>query len=282
MVLERLKQLAYQVDSTSLPPHPFDPLSSSEIDAAVAIIRAGYDGSLKINTVTLREPQKAEVVAWLADPQNNPRPHRAVDIVAISPGGKVYDGIVDLTDKKVLQWKHTEGVQPLITMEDLNAVEALAMKDPKIISSVELLEFRQGICIRFIVIVWNTFSTYFITTVSMHIRPTYNHETKEFIHIEVPRVKRSISKAPLSNYNVRSIEIEGVNGRVIDWQTWNIHVGFNYREGIVLNNITFNDKETVRPIFYRLSLAEMVVPYGNPEHSHQRKHAFDLGEYGGG
>ncbi|ODH44354.1 hypothetical protein ACO22_00889 [Paracoccidioides brasiliensis] len=135
MVLERLKQLAYQVDSTSPPPHPFDPLSSSEIDAAVAIIRAGYDGSLKINTLTLREPQKAEVVAWLADPQNNPRPHRAVDIVAISPGGKVYDGIVDLTDKKVLQWKHTEGVQPLITMEDLNAVEALAMKDPKIIST---------------------------------------------------------------------------------------------------------------------------------------------------
>ncbi|KAL6713239.1 peroxisomal copper amine oxidase [Lecanora helva] len=26
----------------------------------------------------------------------------------------------------------------------------------------------------------------------------------------------------------------------------------------------------------------MVVPYGNPEHPHQRKHAFDLGEYGGG
>ncbi|ODH52160.1 hypothetical protein GX48_01715 [Paracoccidioides brasiliensis] len=271
MVLERLKQLAYQVDSTSPPPHPFDPLSSSEIDAAVAIIRAGYDGSLKINTVTLREPQKAEVVAWLADPQNNPRPHRAVDIVAISPGGKVYDGIVDLTDKKVLQWKHTEGVQPLITMEDLNAVEALAMKDPKIISSVELLEFRQGICIRFIV----------ITTVSMHIRPTYNPETKEFIHIEVPRVKRSISKAPLSNYNVRSIEIEGgYRGAV------KAHSHYPVRkcllQSIVLNNITFNDKETVRPIFYRLSLAEMVVPYGNPEHSHQRKHAFDLGEYGGG
>lgn len=37
-----------------------------------------------------------------------------------------------------------------------------------------------------------------------------------------------------------------------------------------------------RPIFYRLSLAEMVVPYGNPEHPHHRKHAFDLGEYGGG
>lgn len=59
-------------------------------------------------------------------------------------------------------------------------------------------------------------------------------------------------------------------------------MGFNYKEGIVLNNITYNDHGNVRPIFYRLSLAEMVVPYGNPEHPHQRKHAFDLGEYGGG
>ena len=32
----------------------------------------------------------------------------------------------------------------------------------------------------------------------------------------------------------------------------------SHKEGIVLN-ITYNDKGTVRPIFYRLSLAEMVV-----------------------
>ncbi|ODH44355.1 hypothetical protein ACO22_00890 [Paracoccidioides brasiliensis] len=129
----------------------------------------------------------------------------------------------------------------------------------------------------------------------MHIRPTYNPETKEFIHIEVPRVKRSISKAPLSNYNVRSIEIEGgYRGAVKAHSHYPVRKCLLQSERpshrlanleyscIVLNNITFNDKETVRPIFYRLSLAEMVVPYGNPEHSHQRKHAFDLGEYGGG
>lgn len=132
--------------------------------------------------------------------------------------------------------------------------------------------------------------------------PIYNAETKEFIHIDVPPVRRPINKAPPQNYHVDAIQQQGgyrndvkpiniaqpegvsfkVNGRLIDWQNWNIHVGFNYREGIVLNNITFNDKGTVRPVFYRLSLAEMVVPYGNPDHPHQRKHAFDLGEYGGG
>ena len=49
-----------------------------------------------------------------------------------------------------------------------------------------------------------------------------------------------------------------------------------------MSTITYNDHGEVRPIFYRLSLAEMVVPYGVPEHPHTRKMAFDSGEYGMG
>lgn len=132
--------------------------------------------------------------------------------------------------------------------------------------------------------------------------PIYNADTGKVIHIDIPPVRRPLSKAPPNNYHRAAIEAEGgyrtdlkplhitqpegvsftVNGRIVEWQNWKLHVGFNYREGLVLNNITYNDKGTERGIFYRLSLAEMVVPYGNPEHPHQRKHAFDLGEYGGG
>lgn len=55
----------------------------------------------------------------------------------------------------------------------------------------------------------------------------------------------------------------------------NVGIGFSHREGIALSTITYNDDGTVRPIFYRLSMAEMVVPYGAPEHPHPRKFAFD-------
>ena len=51
---------------------------------------------------------------------------------------------------------------------------------------------------------------------------------------------------------------------------------FSHREGIALSTITYNDDGVVRPIFYRLSLAEMVVPYAAPEHPHARKFAFDV------
>ncbi|PGH09026.1 hypothetical protein AJ79_05821 [Helicocarpus griseus UAMH5409] len=324
MVLDRLKQVTYHVGSASPTPHPFDPLSAAEIDLAVSLIRAKINYErLRFNAVSLWEPRKAEMTAWLADPENAPRPHRAADVVAIAPGGKVYDGVVDLTDKKVICWEHTPGVQPLITMEDLNAVEALARNDPRIIEQCEIIgipkedmdkvycdpwtigydeRFGSNVRLQQALMYYRPNVDDCQYTYPLDFCPIFNPETKEFIHIDVPPVRRPLSRAPPNNYDVKSIENqygyrdtvkpihitqpEGVsfkiNGRFIDWQNWNIHVGFNYREGIVLNNITFNDKGTVRPVFYRLSLAEMVVPYGNPEHPHQRKHAFDLGEYGGG
>ena len=44
----------------------------------------------------------------------------------------------------------------------------------------------------------------------------------------------------------------------------------------MLSTITYNDDGVIRPIFYRLSVAEMVVPYAAPEHPHARKLAFDV------
>ncbi|ORY21000.1 putative peroxisomal copper amine oxidase [Naematelia encephala] len=72
-----------------------------------------------------------------------------------------------------------------------------------------------------------------------------------------------------------------IQGRVVSWQNWKVHVGFSYREGLVLSNVTYDDgAKGERPLFYRLSVAEMVVPYAKTVFPHHRKHAFDTGEYG--
>ncbi|KAH9984351.1 copper amine oxidase [Russula vinacea] len=73
-----------------------------------------------------------------------------------------------------------------------------------------------------------------------------------------------------------------IDGHVLEWQKWKMHIAFSHREGIALSTITYNDDGVLRPLFYRLSLAEMVVPYAAPEHPHARKFAFDVGEYGMG
>jgi Cu2+-containing amine oxidase len=55
---------------------------------------------------------------------------------------------------------------------------------------------------------------------------------------------------------------------------------FQLADTFFSTQITYNDDGNVRPLFYRLSLAEMVVPYGVPQWPHPRKFAFDIGEYG--
>jgi primary-amine oxidase len=114
MILEKGKQIAAQLTGQLPPPHPLDPLSSSEIEEAVSIVRNEYNDVL-FNAVTLWEPRKKQMMAWLSSPDAVERPHRVADIVAIGRGSKVFDGTVDLEEKKILSWGLTEGVQPLVS-----------------------------------------------------------------------------------------------------------------------------------------------------------------------
>jgi primary-amine oxidase len=67
-----------------------------------------------------------------------------------------------------------------------------------------------------------------------------------------------------------------VDGWEVTWQKWKFRVGFTSREGLVLHQLSIDG----RPICYRASVTEMVVPYGDPGSSHFWKNAFDAGEYG--
>ena len=138
MVLDRLQQLAHQVTATAAPPHPFDPLTTAEIEATVSIIRKEH-GPLHYNAITLYEPRKAEMMAWLASPEDARRPVRQADVVAIAPGGKLFDGVIDLENKRIVSWNHTPDVQPLITMEDLQEVEHVVRRDPKVIEQCGII-----------------------------------------------------------------------------------------------------------------------------------------------
>jgi primary-amine oxidase len=116
MALDRLKSVAQHVAGTTSPPHPFDPLSNAEIETAVQIVRKEH-GKVHYNAITLLEPRKKEMLKWLEDPARTPRPTRIADVVAIVPGGKVYDGLVNLEEGKVMTWTALEGVQPLVSIQ---------------------------------------------------------------------------------------------------------------------------------------------------------------------
>lgn len=85
---------------------------------------------------------------------------------------------------------------------------------------------------------------------------------------------------------LKSVEItqpEGpsfsVNGSLVEWENWKFRVSFNSREGLVLNQVTFNDQGEDRSVLYRASVPEMVVPYGDTSVNRFWISYFDAGEY---
>lgn len=68
-------------------------------------------------------------------------------------------------------------------------------------------------------------------------------------------------------------------GNHIEWEKWSLDVGFDVREGVVLHNIAFQDGDRKRSIINRASIAEMVVPYGDPSPIRSWQNYFDTGEY---
>jgi primary-amine oxidase len=99
----------------------------------------------------------------------------------------------------------------------------------------------------------------------------------------------NVPSFPSPRADLKPIEItqpEGpsftVEGHAVRWQKWRLRIGFTPREGLVLHDIGYEDRGTLRPIIYRASLAEMFVPYGDPAPTHRFKNVFDMGEYGVG
>ena len=71
-----------------------------------------------------------------------------------------------------------------------------------------------------------------------------------------------------------------VDGHQVSWQKWRLLLGWSAREGLVLFDVRYDDRGQLRPILYRASVSEMVVPYGDPASTHVHKLAFDEGEGG--
>jgi primary-amine oxidase len=42
-----------------------------------------------------------------------------------------------------------------------------------------------------------------------------------------------------------------VDGYEVRWQKWRFHVGFTSREGLVLHQLGYEDKDRIRPILHR-------------------------------
>jgi primary-amine oxidase len=302
--------------------HPLDPLNADEIAAAAAAIRAdGRFGSLsdsvRFITIDLREPRKATVVAWSGD-SGEVVPREAEVVLLDRAAATTVEAVVSLDAGSVTAWDERTDVQPMAVVSELVEVENLMLLDPEFQAAMG----RRGVTDMGTVQVDAWPAGHFgtedddgrrLARAVAFVKPKpgdseWAHPVDGVIAIvdmarmEVLRVDdHGVVPIPQESGNfdveagaplradIARLEItqpDGpgftVEGRVLRWQRWQVHVGFTPREGLVLNQLGYHDGGRLRSILYRASMSEMVVPYGDPSPTHFFKNAFDAGENGVG
>ena len=295
--------------------HPLEPLTPQEIEAAVAIAREyrSFTITMRFATVTLNEPPKEQVLSFRS---GDTFEREAFVILLDNAAAKTYEAIISLGNGTVKSWEYIPNVQPPIMLDEFVECEAAVKASKEFQAAIA----KRGITDPDLVMVdpWSAGNYGIEDEAGVRLSralcwvranptdhgyarpiegviPVVDLNKMEVIRVEdygvVPLPPKDGNYTPeyVKDYrqDIKPLDIvqpEGpsfeVNDHKISWQKWKIRIGFTPREGLVLYNVSYTDQGEERPIFYRASLAEMTVPYGDPSAHHYRKNAFDVGEYG--
>jgi primary-amine oxidase len=298
-------------------PHPLDPLSADELAEAIAIARRerGLGPDQLFAFVLLAEPSKEALAAW--------RPGDPIDRAARitiwdRAEGMIIEGTVGL-DGTIRRWEAVPGAKAAMLGPEAEACLEAARRDPRVVeglrrrgiddpSQVHMETWPFGIDVPDGLadgrrLIWTP----------MWHRPTpdanqYAHpigglhaivavDTAEVVAVEdqdgIPtpqtpgpyRLGQTGGQVALRDLRITqpdgaSFEVDGWE---IRWERWRFRLGYCQREGLVVHDVRFLDGEEERRIAHRMSIAELVIPYGDRGiNGAARKAAFDTGEFGFG
>jgi primary-amine oxidase len=300
---------------SQMTPHPLDPLTAGELRDAVTVLRT--DGHLgrrrRLVSLSLEEPAKGIV---RGHSPGDPVDRRAFAVVHDPDDGQTFEAVVSLGERSVRSWRTIPGVQPGITMDEFAQAAEAVRADPAFRAGLE----RRGVTDPQLVHieVWSigSFSPdgsrgrrLAWTPCWTKLAPGDNHyayplrglyaivdlRSLEVVEVEdhgvtpLPPTAGDYTADRLDGFrtDLKPLEIlqpEGpsfeVDGWHVRWQKWGFRIGFTQREGLVLHAIGYEDGGRIRPVCHRASIAELVIPYGDPSPGGYRLNAFDTGEYG--
>jgi primary-amine oxidase len=298
--------------------HPLDPLSAEEISRAAGILREekSLGERVRFAGVVLNEPPKESVLAF---EKGEDFERQAEIVAVDANSGKSFEAVVSVTRGQVVSWEEIEGdVQPPIVLEEFDECEQACKDNPEYREALAkrgVTDMDMVIVDPWSAGSYGDEEGRRLSRALTWVKldpddHAYAHPVDNLVAIvdlnemKVVRIEDSgVVPIPMERGNytpeavtdelggemrrdLKPIEIsqpEGVSfeveGHEIRWQKWRMRIGFTAREGLVLYTVSYNDNGRERPILYRASLSEMVVPYGDPRPGHFRKNAFDAGEY---
>jgi primary-amine oxidase len=308
----------------SLPEHPLDPLTATEITTVRDIVaeEKGLGNAARYIEISLQEPPKAALREY--EDGDAPVDREAFVVVREKAEQKTYKGIVSLDREAITDWQHLEGVQPRMAAEEFVQVENTVKDDEDFRTAVRKRGADPDLTL---VTAWSAGYDFVPEDIDRSRRLAhgiawvrasedergatgYNrplsgiHAWVDMDEMRVLKVVDTgvtnpdvIDNLRTSHYREDEVDLrddlepyvvlqpEGpsweIEGNRLAWQKWNIRVGFNAREGLVLYDISYDDGDGgERTILNRASFPEVITSYNDPDPDHDWKTPFDVGEYG--
>jgi len=297
------------------PAHPLDPVSAAEYLAGRQILAAAglLAESVRFAYYGLEEPAKDEV---LAGPASQPPDRRLRAFLIDVATGESSDVVVSLTGQEVVSSRtldpRADGQLPILD-EDFAVAEEVVRADPQWraamarrgltdVTKVRTCPLTAGSfgdeggrrMVRVVAFVqadehdyaWSHPVDGVAACLDLVERRVF--EVIDEFELPVPAESGDYDdpavRGPLRT-TLRPIEItqsEGpgftLDGTRLEWQNWSMRIGFDAREGLTLHQVSIRDGGRERPLIYRASIPEMVVPYGDPRFRYWQAY-FDSGEY---
>jgi primary-amine oxidase len=264
----------------------------------------------------LKEPPKAEVLAYEAGALGGkPYTREAAVVLYDREKSLTSEVTVDLRAHKVSERRELKKVQPAVMPSEFDAVPPIVKADPRFAEAMK----RRGITNLddVAVDIWaygSPDSEHSETARLLRAIAYMKGKGKNFysrpiegftaiVNMDERKIERVIDSEVypvppiMSDFDEKSLgppraglrplvisQPKGVsytmNGNEIQWQNWSFRFAMHPREGLVLYLVRYNDHGKWRPVLYRASLSDMMVPYGHPDADWSWRAAFDEGEYG--
>jgi primary-amine oxidase len=297
--------------------HPLDPLSAEEISrvSAALLDEKGVDQGWRYGSIELSEPAKDALTAG-----HGSIVRTAHVICWNTADGQAYRALVTLPDGEISHWQHLPGVQPNMTVDEWHECDEMLRRHPALISALARRGITDMTLVLTDVWAYGAAVTperyrgrrigwsdvwvrgsagsnpYAHHVTGLH--PVVDLNRMELLELEdnaevaaagLPEVMGEYRPGliPTEVRDVKPLRVsqpDGVSftlqGRLLRWQNWELRLGFNPREGLVLHTIGITDGGRLRPVAHRMSFAEMIVPYRDATPDHYRRTAFDIGEWG--
>ncbi|MBI3926193.1 MAG: primary-amine oxidase [Armatimonadetes bacterium] len=297
--------------------HPLDPLTREELETMVRVLKeAGKtrEGSL-FPIAVLHEPAKELVRAWKP---GDPVVRQAFAVVLDREANRTFEAVVDVGAGRLVSWTEMPGAQPAVLIEEFESPTDFVRADPRFQAAMRkrgitdyenvqvdtwaaglLTPEQQASGMRLLRCL-----PYYRAPGDRnpHGRPIEgvvalvdiaNKKVLEVVDTGVapvpPRVELGEEHQPALRPDRRPVVCQQpgaagftLDGHEVSWEKWRFRFGMHPREGLVLYDVRYEDEGQLRPILYRASLNEMLVPYGDNDSNWYWRNAFDLGEYGVG